>query len=69
MSDQSGLLACFARIPNIFLVPGVLDADEAASLIAKAEESGFELQTSRGPAFGEALRCLGSKGSRTGRVW
>ncbi|CAE7702539.1 unnamed protein product [Symbiodinium pilosum] len=44
------------RIPNIFLVPGVLDAEEAAGLVAKAEEAGFELQTSRGPAFGEAIR-------------
>ncbi|CAE7369667.1 unnamed protein product [Symbiodinium natans] len=44
------------RIPNIFLVPGVLDAEEAHVLIKASEEANFELQTSRGPAFGEAHR-------------
>ena len=46
------------RMPNVLLVPGVLDAEEAATLVSRAEEAGFELQTSRGPAFGEAIRHL-----------
>lgn len=36
-------------------MPGVLDSEEAAALVATAEAQGFELQESRGPAFGEAV--------------
>ena len=45
-----------ARIPNIFEIPGALDAGEVAALIERTEQVGLELQTSRGPAYGEAVR-------------
>ena len=42
---------CFLR-----LNPGAFNPEEAGGLVAKAETEGFELQTSRGPAYGEAER-------------
>eukprot|EP00930_Biecheleria_cincta_P071288 TRINITY_DN58801_c0_g1_i1.p1 TRINITY_DN58801_c0_g1~~TRINITY_DN58801_c0_g1_i1.p1 ORF type:complete len:238 (+),score=29.46 TRINITY_DN58801_c0_g1_i1:338-1051(+) len=43
-------------VANTITIRGVLDADECQSIIAQAEEAGLELQTSRGPAYGEAVR-------------
>ncbi|CAK9059591.1 unnamed protein product [Durusdinium trenchii] len=43
-------------VENIFTIPDTLRPEEAEALIAKSEEAGFEVQTSRGPAYGEALR-------------
>lgn len=41
---------------HMLLVPGVLSVAEAQQLINAAEACGFEHQSSRGPAFGEAFR-------------
>lgn len=42
---------------HMLLVPGVLSVSEAQRFIDAAEALGFEHQSSRGPAFGEAFRC------------
>jgi hypothetical protein len=42
---------------HMVLVPGVLSIPEAQQFINAAEALGFEHQSSRGPAFGEAFRC------------
>jgi len=41
---------------NTITLRGVLDEGECKALIEAAENAGMELQTSRGPAFGEAVR-------------
>jgi hypothetical protein len=41
---------------HMVVVPGVLTTQEAQQLINAAETAGFEHQSSRGPAFGEAFR-------------
>lgn len=41
---------------HMLVVPGVLSVQEAQQLIDAAEACGFEHQSSRGPAFGEAFR-------------
>lgn len=41
---------------HMVLVPGVLNVAEAQQLINAAEACGFEHQSSRGPAYGEAFR-------------
>lgn len=41
---------------HMVVVPGVLSIQEAQQLINAAESAGFEHQSSRGPAFGEAFR-------------
>mmetsp|Transcript_39959 Transcript_39959/g.92035 ORF Transcript_39959/g.92035 Transcript_39959/m.92035 type:complete len:251 (-) Transcript_39959:49-801(-) len=48
----------FDREPaaNTITVRGVLNESECKSIIQAAETSGLELQTSRGPAYGEATR-------------
>jgi len=43
-------------VHQIFTVRGAFSREEAETLVAKAETQGFELQTSRGPAYGEAER-------------
>lgn len=42
---------------HMLLVPGVLTVVEAQELINAATRLGFEHQSSRGPAYGEAFRC------------
>eukprot|EP00933_Yihiella_yeosuensis_P039046 TRINITY_DN32983_c0_g1_i1.p1 TRINITY_DN32983_c0_g1~~TRINITY_DN32983_c0_g1_i1.p1 ORF type:complete len:236 (+),score=50.22 TRINITY_DN32983_c0_g1_i1:34-741(+) len=37
-------------------IRGVLDEEECRAVISAAERKGLEIQTSRGPAFGEAVR-------------
>lgn len=43
---------------HMLLVPGVLSIPECQQLIDAAELCGFEHQSSRGPAYGEAFRCV-----------
>jgi hypothetical protein len=38
--------------PNNCKISGAFSREEAETLVAKAETQGFELQTSRGPAYG-----------------
>ena len=45
-----------SSVEQIFTIPGAFTEEEAASLVSRAESQGFELQTSRGPAYGEAER-------------
>lgn len=47
---------------HMLVVPGVLSIQEAQQLINAAEACGFEHQSSRGPAFGEAFRCVDIRG-------
>jgi len=42
----------------MLLVPGVLSIPECQQLIDAAEGCGFEHQSSRGPAYGEAFRYV-----------
>ncbi|KAK9811049.1 hypothetical protein WJX73_009320 [Symbiochloris irregularis] len=61
VSSKRGLKASTELLQShgIFTVPGVLTPAEACSLVQAAESFGFEHQSSRGPAFGEALRSNG----------
>lgn len=44
------------QLPNIFVFTGAFTEEEAASLVSRAESQGFELQTSRGPAYGNLVK-------------
>jgi hypothetical protein len=49
---------------HMLLVPGVLTVAEAQRLIDVCEARGLTHQSSRGPAFGEAFRCVRRCGPR-----
>eukprot|EP00929_Paragymnodinium_shiwhaense_P119224 TRINITY_DN91104_c0_g1_i1.p1 TRINITY_DN91104_c0_g1~~TRINITY_DN91104_c0_g1_i1.p1 ORF type:complete len:251 (+),score=56.37 TRINITY_DN91104_c0_g1_i1:125-877(+) len=53
---KAGLVMEEEQKAKTLTVRGVLDAEECQAVIAAAEKAGMELQTSRGPAFGEAVR-------------
>ena len=53
LGKKSGLQASSLGGEAIILIPGVLSAWEAESIVAAAERIGFEHQGSRGPAHGE----------------